>query len=86
MKKDRKIHVLIIIPLLLTLVLFMGITFALYTQTVPTNRTISLTTGTKYIGIYGQNGSDKNKIGLNQTYTFTIENRGVEDSGYELIS
>lgn len=84
MKKDRKIHVLIIIPLLLTLVLFMGITFALYTQTVPTNRTISLTTGTKYIGIYGQNGSDKNKIGLNQTYTFTIENRGVEDSDYEL--
>ena len=80
--RDLKINQLVIVPLLLTVVLLgVGLTYALFTKTVNPDKEIAVRTGTKYIGIYGEG---KNDIQIGSHYTFTIENRGIEDSGYEI--
>ncbi len=80
--KDMRINLFVIVPLLLTVILIGGgITYALFTKTVNTDKEIIVGTGTKYIGIYGEG---KNDIQLGKRYTFTVENRGVVSSGYEL--
>lgn len=79
--KDQKINMLIIIPLLITFTLTITITYAFFKKTIKTDSLISIKTGTKYIGIYGEN---KNNIELGKSYTFTIENRGLEAASYKL--
>lgn len=80
--QDKRVNLLIIVPLLVTvLVVGLGVTYALFTKSVNSNKIISVASGTKYIGIYGEG---KNNLQIGNTYTFTVENRGVEDSGYEL--
>lgn len=80
--KDMRINLFVIVPLLLTVILIGGgITYALFTKTVNTDKEIIVGTGTKYIGIYGEG---KNDIQLGKRYTFIVENRGVVNSGYEL--
>ncbi len=79
--KDNNIRKFIIVPLLLLVVLVIGTTYALFTKTVDTDKVISIKTGTKYIGIYGP---DKENMGLDVTYTFTIENRGRENASYQV--
>ena len=76
-----KMNKIIIIPLLVLVVLVIGTSYAFYTKTSDTNRKISLTTGNKYVGVYGDN---KDSIELNKDYTFTIENRGIVNTGYEV--
>ena len=78
----KNVNKLVIIPLVFILVLTLSITYALFAKNVNTNnRNITLSSINKYIGIYGPN---KNNIELNKDYTFTIENRGTIDAGYEL--
>ncbi len=79
--KDKNMRKFIIVPLLLLVVLVIGTTYALFTKTLDTAKVISIKTGTKYIGIYGP---DKENMGLNVTYTFTIENRGTEEASYQV--
>ena len=79
--KDNNIKKFVIVILLLLVVLVSGTTYALFTKTVNTGGVITLKSGTRYIGIYGEN---KENIGLNVTYTFTIENRGVEEASYQV--
>ncbi len=79
--KDNNMKKFIIVPLLLLVVLVIGTTYALFTKTVNTEKVISIRTGTRYIGIYGP---DKENLGLNVTYTFTIENRGTEEASYQV--
>ena len=79
--KDNNIRKFVIVILLLLVVLVSGTTYALFTKTVNTGGVITLKSGTRYIGIYGEN---KENIGLNVTYTFTIENRGVEEASYQV--
>ena len=78
----KKINKLVVAPLVFILILTIGITYALFTKNVNTkDRMITLSTINKFIGIYGSN---KNNIELNKDYTFTIENRGAIDAGYQL--
>ncbi len=82
MKKDLKINLMfIMIPLFLMLVVVIGVTYALFTQDIETGEVITLKTGEKYVGIYGEG---KDNILLNKDYTFTIENRGNVETGYEV--
>ena len=58
--QDKRVNLLIIVPLLVTvLVVGLGVTYALFTKSVNSNKIISVASGTKYIGIYGEG---KNKI------------------------
>ena len=78
----KNVNKLVIVPLVFILVLTLSITYALFAKNVNTNnRSITLSSGNKFIGIYGSN---KNNIELNKDYTFTIENRGSIGSGYEI--
>ena len=82
MKYYRKNIRVLILPLIGIVTMILGISYALYTKNISTNnRTISMTSGNKYVGVYGEN---KNNIELGNTYTFTIENRGSVDAGFEL--
>lgn len=80
-KKDMRVNLFLIIPLFVAIFLFMGATYALYVKTIDPNKVITLTSGVRYIGIYGDN---KDKLRLNNSYNFILENRGAEDSLYEL--
>ena len=79
--KDNNVRKYIIVILLMLVVLVCGTTYALFTKTVNTEKVITIKTGKRYIGIYGP---DKENLGLNVTYTFTIENRGVEEASYQV--
>ena len=79
--KENNLRKYIIVILLMLVVLVSGTAYALFTKTVDTRRVITIKSGKRYIGIYG---SDKENLGLNVTYTFTIENRGVEDASYQV--
>lgn len=82
MNKDEKVNLFVIVPLLLTVILVgLGVTYALFTKTISPDKNITVGTGVRYIGIYGEG---KNNVQVGNTYTFTIENRGVVDSGYEV--
>ena len=67
--------------LVVAVVLVAGTTYALFTKTVSGTKNITMKSGTRYVGIYGNN---KENIGLNTTYSFTIENRGAEDASFNL--
>ena len=79
--KENNVRKYIIVILLMLVVLVSGTTYALFTKSVNTKGTVTLKSGTRYIGIYDP---DKENIGLNVTYTLTIENRGVEDASYQV--
>ena len=79
--KERKIRKYIILILLMLVLLVSGTTYALFTKTVNTRGVITIKSGKRYIGIYGE---DKENIGLNVTYIFTIENRGIEEASYQV--
>ncbi len=79
--KDNNIKKYIIVILLMLVVLVSGTTYALFTKTVNTKGVITIKSGKRYIGIYGP---DKENMGLNVTYTFTIENRGTEEASYQV--
>ena len=82
MKKDVKLNLMfLMVPLILMLVVVVGITYALFTQDIDTEKTITVTTGDKYVGIYGD---DKDNIELNNIYTFNIVNKGNSETGYEI--
>ena len=76
-----KMNKIIIIPLLVLVVLVIGTSYAFYTKSEDTERKITVSSGNKYIGIYGDN---KENIELNKEYSFTIENRGIVNTGYEV--
>ena len=79
--KENSVRKYIIVVLLMLVILVIGTTYALFTKSVDTKGTVTLKSGTRYIGIYGP---DKENIGLNVTYTFTIENRGIEEASYQV--
>lgn len=82
MKKDVKLNLMfLMVPLVLMLVVVIGVTYALFTQDIDTERTITVTTGDKYVGIYGE---DKDNIELNNIYTFNVVNKGNSETGYEI--
>ena len=76
-----KMNKIVIIPLLVLVVLVIGTSYAFYTKSEDTERKITVSSGNKYIGIYGDN---KENIELNKEYSFTIENRGIVNTGYEV--
>lgn len=83
-KKDKRVNFLLIIPLLLAVLLFIGATYALYEKTIVPNKTITLTSGSKYISLLTLGDIDRDRILLNNTYEFALLNVGVEDAGFEL--
>ena len=82
MKKDVKLNLMfLMVPLVLMLVVVVGVTYALFTQDIDTEKTITVTTGDKYVGIYGE---DRDNIELNDIYTCNIVNKGNSETGYEI--
>lgn len=78
--KDIKVKLVIIMPLILLVILIVSFSYAYLSKEVDTNN-ISMNTGDKYIGVFGDN---KNNIELNNEYDFNIENRGSNDAGYSI--
>lgn len=81
MKDNNRRFTFLVALLIVSIALIAGTTYALFTKSVATSKVLSMRSGTKYIGIYGNN---KENILLNTTYNFSIENRGVENASYNL--
>ncbi len=79
--KNKIIYAFIVSIFIFGVILSLKGTYALFNKTISSNKVIAIKTGTRYIGIYGEN---KENIELGQTYTFTIENRGSENASYRL--
>ena len=67
--KERKIRKYIILILLMLVILVSGTTYALFTKIVNTRRVITIKSGKRYIGIYGE---DKENLGVGEKVTVTI--------------
>ena len=80
MQKER-VNNIIIVPLLASVIIMLGSTYALYNKTVEIEKTVKINTGTKYIRLSEEG---KEEITTNKEYTFTVENKGSEIASYYL--